>query len=255
MIAHRGASGLAPENTLAAIELAIDLGVDMVEADVTVAREGEPVVIHDETLERTTDGSGRVLDTPLAALRALDAGAWFDDAFAGQRVPTLDEVLALADGRVVLNLEIKTESLRLDPDEVVRTPPPGGVVARLVDTVRRRDLGEAVLVSSFDPRALMQLRTLAPEIRCAALYTPRVHDGLTPSQIAAQAGSCALHLTSSQATPARVEAAHRAGLAVMVYSTRRAPVNDAAAMWPILGRGVDGICTDRPDRFLELLRG
>jgi glycerophosphoryl diester phosphodiesterase len=110
--AHRGASQDAPENTLAAFALALEAGADMVEFDVHVTSDGEIVVIHDEKLDRTTDGTGEVYRTPLAALRELDAGSWFSAAYKGERVPTLDETLALMKGKAVPLIEVKVKRKR-----------------------------------------------------------------------------------------------------------------------------------------------
>src|SRR5437762_10196522 len=107
-IAHRGASGRAPENTHAAFAAALELGVDAIELDCQLSADGVPVVIHDETLERTTSGIGPVRATPWKELACLDAGAWSGAAFAGERIPRLDDVLTQLDGRVVLNVEIKS---------------------------------------------------------------------------------------------------------------------------------------------------
>ena len=110
-IAHRGASGvgLAPENTLAAVEKALEIGVDLVEVDVHLTADGHPVVIHDRTVDRTTDGIGAVETMTLDQIRMLDAGSWFDPAFRGERIPTLEEALDLAHRRALLLVEVKTE--------------------------------------------------------------------------------------------------------------------------------------------------
>ena len=107
VVAHRGFSGAAPENTLAAFRMAIEAGSDMIELDVHLSKDGKVVVIHDETQERTTNGQGRVADRPLKEIKGLDAGSWFSPPFAGERIPTLQEVLSLAQGKVPVNIEIK----------------------------------------------------------------------------------------------------------------------------------------------------
>ena len=109
-IAHRGASALAPENTIAAFERAVELGADVIELDLHMSQDGELVVIHDDTLDRTTDGSGPVHHRSLGELMRLDAGRWFGEGFAGQRIPRLDEVLDRFAGKVPLALEIKAGS-------------------------------------------------------------------------------------------------------------------------------------------------
>ncbi len=109
-IAHRGASALAPENTMAAFAMAVELGADAIELDLHVSRDGELVVIHDHTLDRTTDGEGPVHTRSLQELKRLDAGRWFGESFAGQRIPTLAEVLDRFSGKIPLALEIKAGS-------------------------------------------------------------------------------------------------------------------------------------------------
>ena len=111
VIAHRGFSGAAPENTIASVRAAINVGADMAEIDVTLTSDGYIVVIHDETLDRTTDGSGEVFQFTLAELQELDAGSWFDRSFAGEPIPTLDQVLDEVEGRILLNVEIKSEAV------------------------------------------------------------------------------------------------------------------------------------------------
>src|SRR5215213_10951386 len=135
---HRGAMGHAPENTFASFELALTLGVDAIELDVHLSADDQVVVIHDDDLSRTTDGQGVVRDRTLAELQRLDAGARFDAQYAGQRIPTLDEVLAWARGRCVLDIEIKG-----GPD------PYPGIEQRVVDLIRRHVMTEQAIVISF----------------------------------------------------------------------------------------------------------
>ena len=107
IIAHRGASGYCPENTLSAVQKALNIGVDLVEIDIHLSKDGEVVVIHDETLDRTTDGEGLVEDFTLEELRKLDAGTWFDEKFKGEQIPTLEEVLKLCIGKAIVLIEVK----------------------------------------------------------------------------------------------------------------------------------------------------
>ncbi|MFO7984000.1 MAG: glycerophosphodiester phosphodiesterase family protein [Desulfuromonadales bacterium] len=139
--AHRGASAVAPENTIAAFAEAETAGADGIELDVHLSRDGVPVVIHDETLRRTTDGSGLVADFPVAELQRLDAGSWFAPEFAGEAIPTLEEVLDWAAGRLRINVEIKTADAGLAVLELMRASP-----------------GSNVLLSSFDSDLLAFLR-------------------------------------------------------------------------------------------------
>ena len=150
IIAHRGYSARAPENTLASMERAIAVGADAVEWDVHLTADGVPVVIHDDTVQRTSDGRGRVRDHTLEQLRALDFGSWYGREFAGERIPTLADALACARGRVRrVYCEIK---LGAEPDEVDR-------IYELVRTADR--VGDVVFIS-FDWEALARIHTRDP---------------------------------------------------------------------------------------------
>jgi glycerophosphoryl diester phosphodiesterase len=149
--AHRGDSANAPENTLAAFRAAVALPVRWIELDVHPTQDGVLVVIHDDTVDRTTDGSGAVSDLTGEALRRLDAGSWFDAQFAGERIPTLAEVIDLVGPTGTrLNIEIKS-------------PPPGLDVARpVVDLLRQAGKAREYVVSSFDLSVLLEVQAIAP---------------------------------------------------------------------------------------------
>jgi glycerophosphoryl diester phosphodiesterase len=158
IIAHRGDSAHRPENTLASFASALELGVELVEMDVQLTRDGAVVIIHDASVDRTTDGSGRVREQTLVELRRLSAGypLRFGSAFAGERVPTLAEALGLLRDRARAMIEIKSESVSDDAE--------GGIEALTVAEVRRAGLERDVALISFDRRALVRCRELAPEI-------------------------------------------------------------------------------------------
>ncbi len=231
LFAHRGSSAHAPENTLAAFELAIRQGADAIELDAMLCASGEVVVIHDETLERTTDGQGRVSETPLEALRELDAGGYFDPAFRGQRIPTLEEVLESAGGRIYLNLELKNYAT-----------PGDALPERVAALVERFGLEEWVLFSSFNPWTLRRARARLPRVPVGLLTAPgwtgRVLNGplgrfLLPCE--------ALHPEKGAVTPALVESVHRRGRRLHTYT-----VNSRAEMERLFALGVDGIFSDDP---------
>jgi glycerophosphoryl diester phosphodiesterase len=165
VIAHRGDSAHRPENTLAAFTSALEVGAEIVELDVHLTRDGQVVVIHDPTLDRTTNGKGRVLDLDLAEVRGLSAGfaARFGDAWAGERVPLLAEVLALCRGRARVMIEIKHDAVTDDAE--------GGLEARVVAEVRRAGMTDEVALISFDRRALLRCRELAPEMTRGHLFS------------------------------------------------------------------------------------
>jgi glycerophosphoryl diester phosphodiesterase len=164
VIAHRGDSAHRPENTLAAFAAALEVGVSVVELDVQLTADGEVVVLHDATLERTTTGHGDVRRLRLAELRALSAGypSRFGAAWQGERVPLLVEALALVKDRARVLIEVKTESVTAELD--------GGVEARALAIVRRLGMSDSVAFISFDQRALVKLKTLAPEITRGRLF-------------------------------------------------------------------------------------
>ena len=244
VVAHRGFRTRAPENTLAAFEAAVEAGATMVEFDVTRTRDGIPVVIHDDTVDRTTDGTGRVADLTLAEIRALDAGSRFDARFAGERIPTLAEVLDRLRGRIALNIEIKPETVsdRPNPDAASDLPD------RVVEMVRARGMAESVLVSSFDPRILERL---------AAADAPVALGALAEGEDAARAARRCARLGAFSWNPdfrrLSAEAIRRvqdeAGCRVLPYT-----VNDPAEMDKLLAMGADGFFTDDPALGLSRIR-
>ena len=202
----------------------------MIELDVQLTRDGEVVVIHDWTIDRTTDGNGAVRDQTLMALRRLDAGAWFAPAFRGEHVPTLAEVVEGV--RLPINVELK---------------PCGddGLEARALAVVRAAGAFERVVFSSFDLAALERLRRLSPETTIALLWeTLGVAEALRAAE---RVGARALHLRKDEATPETLAAFGAAGLPVRVWT-----VNERAEMDRLVRAGVDGVFTDYPERFLHL---
>jgi glycerophosphoryl diester phosphodiesterase len=231
-IAHRGAAGTRPELTEVAFERAIELGADMIELDCQMTRDGAVVVIHDERLERTTNGSGRVRDHTLRELKALDAGRWFSPAFAGEELLTLEEAIAVLRGKVELNLEIKGED------------GPGRLEIQCVGIVRSLRFFEQTVFSSFEPSRMRRVRDLAEDARIGVLMDDgaRWDDAIA---LAADLGAEALHPARSLVDAAAVARAHERGLEVRVW-----PVNRPADMEALAAMGVDGIFTDFPERLL-----
>lgn len=161
VFAHRGASAHAPENTLSAFELAIQQGCDGIEMDVMLSADRQVVVIHDSTLQRTTGIYGRVASLPLATIKQLDAGSFFDIQYKDERIPTLDETLELLGSRTVINIELKNyESLR---DELPE---------RVAEIIRRHALHANILFSSFNPIALRRIKQQLPNAPIALLALP-----------------------------------------------------------------------------------
>ena len=233
-IAHRGASALAPENTMAAFAMAVELGADAIELDLHVSRDGELVVIHDNTLDRTTDGEGPVHARSLQELKRLDAGRWFGESFAGQRIPTLAEVLDRFSGKVPLALEIKAGSAFFR-----------GIEERVVSVLREHQVISQVAVASFDHHALLRLKDLEPCLRTAALLVGRP---MSMSAVAGPSKTDAMALEFSLVTKTEVDACRAAGLQLVVWV-----VNEPAQMRHFIDLGVDGIITDSPDLLRQVL--
>ena len=238
VIAHRGFSGRAPENTLAAFRQALEVGADMIELDVHLSMDGEIVVIHDADLSRTTNGKGRVRDLTLAQLKKLDAGTSFSVDLAGELIPTLAEVLELVAGRMLLNIEIKVTG------EIQ-----GGITEKVLTLIGEKRMGNQVILSSFDPRALSHSRKIDPGVRTASLYNEVLHAGKSPIQIMEEVGSVALNLRHDQVTADMVAMCHRHGRAVAVYT-----VNQPAQMRALFDLEVDALFTDRPDAMIGLVK-
>ena len=250
VIAHQGGEGLRPSNTMLAFENAVALGVDVLEMDVHSTADGALVLIHDDTVDRTTDGTGRVNDLSLAEIQQLDAGDYWtpDDGATypyrgqGARIPTLDEVLS-AFPEMKFNIEIK------------QTEP--SIAALLCETLRAHGLTDRTLVASFHPTAMNEFRAACPEVATSmvedeirpffilntiflgALYSPPG----TAFQVPEYSGN--LHVL----TPRFVGGAQRNNVAVHPWT-----IDDPGDMARFLEMGVDGIITDRPDLMLELLR-
>ncbi|PYS95554.1 MAG: glycerophosphoryl diester phosphodiesterase [Acidobacteria bacterium] len=250
--AHRGASARAPENTLAAFEEAIRLGVDVIELDVHLSVDGVPVVLHDDTVDRTTDGRGAVASLTLAALKRLDAGAWFSPRFRGERIPTLEEALDCARGRCGLNVEIKADDEGRAAGAARRARPrsPGPAPLRVARAVARAlsrtRFGGLLIVSSFSPRALASARETMRRVRLGYLAS-RTAAGL--EALHRKVGLFSFHPHHRLATRRLILAAQRSGLAVFVW-----PVNDARLLRALVARGADGLMSDDPLLFRAIRR-
>lgn len=167
VVAHRGASGYAPENTMAAFDKAVEMGADAIELDVHRSKDGELVVIHDATVDRTTDGTGRVQDLTLEELKSLDAGGWMGWQFAGEKIPTLAEVLDRYSGKIKILIELKT------PDMYP------GIEEQVADMLRERRLdqpqNEEVMIQSFNFDSMKKMKELLPGVPVGVLTSSPNH--------------------------------------------------------------------------------
>lgn len=241
VIAHRGFSGEAPENTMAAFRKAVEVKADMMELDVLLSKDGQVVVIHDDTLERTTNGLGYVADTNYEELARLDAGTWFHPEFEGETIPLLRDVLLFAKGRILVNIEIKTEAWSPNTFE--------GIAAKVISLVDELGMRDRVIISSFDSRILKQVRQLDSEIKTATLYNEDARGDLRPLVLVADDHSNGFNLSKSEVSSRVVEDCHSQGIPVSVYT-----VNTAEMMDFILRMGVDAIFTDQPDVMIKLIK-
>jgi glycerophosphoryl diester phosphodiesterase len=244
--AHRGAQGYAPENTLSAFRLAHELGADLVELDAHPTRDGELVVIHDDTLERTTDGRGWVVDRTWAEISRLDAGAWFDEGqFAGERVPHLAEVLDWAKGaRMRLAIELK------QPNAALGRPRYAGLPERVVRLVRERDLADLVLLHSDNHWDMREVKRLAPEIATAVAVGGADYIDLVGIVRAAAANGLTIHWRFVDRPLA--DLVHRAGLHVFGYGIHE-DLSHPEEVYALLANDADILSSNYPDRLRRMV--
>lgn len=238
VIAHRGFSGAAPENTLAAFQKAIEIGSDLVELDVQLSKDKKVVVIHDPTLQRTTTGAGKVIDFNLEELKRFDAGVKFSSKFAGERIPSLLEVLSLAKSKVGLNIEIKSGFL--EPSAVHE------LADQALKEVEKAGMIDQVLFSSFHAPALDRIRRKNPTAHLALLYhqTWNSLDEITQGEVYSTLNLRSIHLSRE-----KIARLKKQNIRVNVYT-----VNSVREMKQFLSWGIDGIITNFPDRLINLLR-
>jgi glycerophosphoryl diester phosphodiesterase len=231
VIAHRGASGYAPENTLAAFRRAVALGANFIETDLQLSRDARFVAIHDDSVDRTTNGKGRVHDLTLPELRRLDAGSWFGSEFASEQVPTLEEILDFSKKHdVVFYLELKPGATW------------GGEHA-LVGALRESGEIPRTVVISFNAPILEKLRQIEPTLMTGLLYEGDLD---RPVEKAIDVGARQLAVRGDLVTPALLADARKRDLQVVCWT-----VNHPAHMRMLVEAGVDGIMSDYPDRLIE----
>lgn len=277
VIAHRGASAYAPENTLASFERAVEMGADWFELDCLLAKDGAVVVSHDNDVDRCTDGTGNITEKTLAELKALDAGSWYDAKFAGERLPTLTEALDLAKDRVGVYVEIKSmaddgpamEQLRrmvgitktLNQDtksglvEVAATSGNRNVelTRATIAVIRAGGMEKQVVIQSFSPVICLVALTVAPEIRTEYLgaydeENPAAWDAFVSwGKLLNVAG---FNVSQPSLTEARLKEFHGMKKTVAVWT-----VDDPESMKQLINWGVDAIITNKPDVLRAVLAG
>jgi glycerophosphoryl diester phosphodiesterase len=242
LVAHRGASGLAPENTLAAFQLALAMGVDGIELDVHRTKDGVIVAVHDSTADRTTNARGRIGAMEWTRLRELDAGSWFNrlhpelakPEFSAQRIPSLDDVIALSGGKAHLYIEIKDPGLY-----------PACFESEVLSVVRHRGIEDQVTFLSFNRRSLRKLRALEPSIRTGLLINRRAGDPCRTALSLKANGLAALHKLLAQDFVAKIR---EADLALAAWT-----VDAPEDLRKMQSAHVDAIITNRPEIALKVL--
>ncbi|MCP3101076.1 glycerophosphodiester phosphodiesterase [Myxococcus sp. K15C18031901] len=236
LLAHRGASADAPENTLEAFTEAVRQGADGVELDAMVCGSGEVVVCHDEVLERLAGLPWEVRATPWWKLQRADVGSSL--GFAPARIPLLEEVLDALPPQLLVNIELKCERVG-----------DGGLAAKVARLVRERGMTERVVVSSFNPLCLLRLNAVAPELRRGFLIDPERSWGVQAYALSPLVSSHSVHPFHEQCTPERVAAWRTAGLRVAAWT-----VDDAGRARALERMGVSYLITNRPGAVREALR-
>ncbi len=240
VVAHRGASGIAPENTMVAFQKAISQGADMVEFDIRMTKDFHIVVHHDRDIRRTTGGRGAIWDLTLQQIRTYDAGSWFDQRFSGQQIPTLRQVLELIPPHMGINIEAKTDG---DPRRKLAFEE----VCILI--VMEKKAEDRVIVSSFDHRFLERMHKLHPRIRTGSLSMPLRDARKKPSTLSAKLGTSAFICSRTMLTRKLVQDAHEKKLIVGAYV-----INTKDHLQEAVDLGVDAIVTDFPGRIVPLLK-
>lgn len=240
VVAHRGFSGIAPENTLSAFQKAIEIGADMIEFDVTLSKDGEIIVIHDKTVNRTTNGKGKVSDLTLEELKKLDAGSWFNKNFKGESVPTLEEVLKLTKDKILLNIEIKKYSVK-------RFNKKGGIEEKIVQLLEKYEMCDQVLISSFNKLAIERIKYFNKNIQTAFLYRLGINKRIL--KLGKKLEIYSFNQGKRFFSKKVLNELNSSNIKLNIYT-----INSKKEMKKLVNLGVSGIITNYPDRLLEVLK-
>jgi glycerophosphoryl diester phosphodiesterase len=231
IFAHRGASAQAPENTLSAFELAIRLKADVIELDAKMSADEQVVIIHDQTVDRTTDGVGYVGDLPVAALQELNASSRFPEFPHKEHIPTLEEAIEAVKGRILFNIELTNYKSPFD-----------ALPVKVAQQIVHFNILDQVLVSSFHPIPLRRFHQLLPSVPIGFLAKRGIKGSLSRSRLGrAIVLHQAIHVEKSDVSPKFVSSSQQTGLRVHVYTG-----NDHDEIATLFSLGVDGIITDNP---------
>lgn len=232
--AHRGASGTAPENTMAAFRKAVAIGAQGIECDVQMTKDGKLVICHDETLNRTSNGKGFIKDMTYEEIRSLDAGSWFAEGYTGERMPLLEELLDLVKrSGIYLNIELKNGIVQYE-----------GLEDKVVDLVRSFELRDRTIFSSFNHYSVYDVKKKYPELNTGALYMEGLYQ---PWKYLKELGCDCAHPYYLAAKPEITGDLRRNGIAVNVFT-----VDDPKTAQMLIKSGVEGIITNYPERMIEI---
>ncbi|MDQ0973686.1 glycerophosphoryl diester phosphodiesterase [Neobacillus niacini] len=232
-VAHRGATGYAPENTIAAFDKGVEMKADYIEIDVQRSKDGELVIIHDNTVDRTTDGTGYVKDLTFEQIRSLDAGSWKGEQFTGERIPTFDEILDRYHGKTGILIELKSPELYPGIEEEV--------ARKLIERNLDKPQNEKIIIQSFNFESMKITNSLLPKVPIGVLTSNRAH---TTEQALQEFSTYADYFNPSYGIVSKelVDQVHALGMKIQSWTVR----SQAAADF-LLEMNVDGIITDYPD--------
>ena len=234
IIAHRGSSSAAPENTFAAFDLAVQQGADYIELDVQLTMDQHVVVIHDDTVDRTSNGSGLVKSYTLDRLKKLDAGSWFDSRYANERIPTLQEILERYSQRVGILIEIKHPKRQI------------GIEKAVVDIINRFAYSRHIMVQSFDAYSLQRVKAYAPSLRTAFIIKPSAFK-LTKRKLTEHSSFAdCLNMKKTMINRWWIDRIHSVGMDVFIWTVKDQKTANRIKTYPI-----DGVVTDHPPFFLK----
>jgi len=235
--AHRGASGYYPENTMLAFEKALELGCSGIETDVQMTKDGVLVLIHDEMVNRTTNGAGFLKDYTYSELSKLDAGSWHSKETEGLKIPRVDELIYfLKDKPISINFEIKNGIIRYE-----------GIEEKLINTIYENDIQDRVILSSFNHYSMVKCKEISKEIKTGLLYMEGLY---RPDEYAKFVGADALHPNFYALNMELIQIIKAAGIEINTFT-----VNDTNYMKYFYQAGVDGIITNYPDKLKKVMEG
>lgn len=240
VIAHRGAKSDYPENTMPAFKAAVRRGANMIELDVRLSGDGVPVVIHDATVNRTTDAKGKIAAYTADQLQQLDAGSWFRRRYAGWSIPLLEQVIQWLPDDIALNIELKPLKGNAGRH--------GGIEEKCVNLVKRYGIEDKVLFSSFNYESVHHIESMNPELATGILYKKRQSGNLLPSELVARYETDAFHCSKDQLNKHWIQNLNFHNIPFLIYT-----VNREKGMQHFYQQGAAGIITDNPEQLYRVI--